>query len=69
MIKTGDERGNRRSDRCERPGVTLTCLLALRQRFVLAAADDNEGTVKRDKLAFIFNFFDELRRLAPPETR
>ena len=39
------------------------------ERFVLAAAPDNEGAVKQDKLVFIFNFFDELRRLAPVATR
>ena len=33
--------------------------------FVLAAAPDTESVVKQDKLVFIFNFFDELRRIAP----
>ena len=37
--------------------------------FVLAAAPDNESAVKQDKLVFIFNFFDELRRLAPVARR
>jgi serine/threonine-protein kinase len=34
-------------------------------RFVMAVAPEVETTVKRDKLVFVFNFFDELRRLAP----
>ena len=34
-------------------------------RFALAAAPENEGDVKQDTLIFIFNFFDELRRIAP----
>ena len=34
------------------------------ERFALAAALENESAVKQDKLVFIFNFFDELRRLA-----
>jgi serine/threonine-protein kinase len=36
------------------------------ERVVLAAAPDTESVVKQDKLVFIFNFFDELRRVAPP---
>jgi serine/threonine-protein kinase len=39
------------------------------ERFVLAAALENESAVKQDKLVFIFNFFDELRRIAPPMKR
>src|SRR5207253_10735910 len=35
------------------------------ERFALAAALENESAVKQDKLVFIFNFFDELRRVAP----
>jgi Tol biopolymer transport system component len=35
------------------------------ERFVLAAAPENESAIRQDKLVFIFNFFDELRRLAP----
>jgi len=35
------------------------------ERFVVAAAPDNESVVRRDRLVFIFNFFDELRRLVP----
>lgn len=31
----------------------------------MAVAPDVETTVKRDKLVFVFNFFDELRRVAP----
>ena len=34
------------------------------QRFVVAPAVD-ESAVKQDKIVFIFNFFDELRRIAP----
>jgi len=35
------------------------------ERVVLAATPDAENAVKQDKLVFIFNFFDELRRIAP----
>ncbi|MGH9386108.1 MAG: hypothetical protein ACRD2N_17660 [Vicinamibacterales bacterium] len=35
------------------------------ERVVLAAAPDTESAVKLDELVFIFNFFDELRRVAP----
>ncbi len=35
------------------------------ERFALAAAPDAQNIVKQDKVVFIFNFFDELRRLAP----
>ena len=34
------------------------------QRFAVAPAVD-ESAVKQDKVVFIFNFFDELRRIAP----
>ncbi len=34
-------------------------------RFALAAADQAEPGAKRDHLTFLFNFFDELRRIAP----
>lgn len=37
------------------------------ERFALAVARDTLATAKRDKVIFIFNFFDELRRLAPPK--
>jgi hypothetical protein len=30
----------------------------------LALAPETRDVVKRDKLVFVFNFFDELRRLA-----
>ena len=39
------------------------------ERFVLAAAPEDESAVKQDELVFIFNFFDELRRLAPVTRR
>ncbi len=39
------------------------------ERFALAAAPENESAVKQDKLVFIFNFFDELRRIAPVTKR
>jgi serine/threonine-protein kinase len=35
------------------------------ERFAIAPAPDAQSTVKQDKVVFIFNFFDELRRLAP----
>jgi serine/threonine protein kinase/Tol biopolymer transport system component len=34
-------------------------------RFALAAVQETQTTEKQDKVVFIFNFFDELRRLAP----
>ncbi len=34
-------------------------------RFAMAVAPDVDTSVKHDKLVFVFNFFDELRRLAP----
>jgi hypothetical protein len=38
------------------------------ERFALAGTTD-QATAKQDKLVFIFNFFDELRRLSPPTKR
>jgi hypothetical protein len=35
------------------------------ERFALAAVPENQTAVKQDKLVFIFNFFDELKRLVP----
>ena len=35
------------------------------ERIALAKAPDRETAAKQDKVVFIFNFFDELRRLAP----
>ena len=35
------------------------------ERFALAAVPETQTAAKRDKLVFIFNFFDELRRVAP----
>jgi hypothetical protein len=32
---------------------------------LLAAASAAQTAAKRDKVVFVFNFFDELRRLAP----
>jgi hypothetical protein len=34
-------------------------------RFALAVAPEVSESVKRDELVFVFNFFDELRRLVP----
>src|SRR4030095_250833 len=34
-------------------------------RFALSAVPQTQVSVKRDKVVFVFNFFDELRRLAP----
>jgi serine/threonine-protein kinase len=39
------------------------------ERFALVAAPENVTAVQQDKLVFIFNFFDELRRVAPASTR
>jgi hypothetical protein len=38
------------------------------ERFVVAANEEGPEA-KQDKVVFIFNFFDELRRLAPPTAR
>ena len=37
------------------------------ERFALAPVVATADTVKRDKIVFVFNFFDELRRIAPAE--
>ena len=34
-------------------------------RFAVAAAAETQGAAKQDKLVFVLNFFDELRRIAP----
>ena len=39
------------------------------ERFVVAAAPEGDSALKQDKLVFIFNFFDELRRIAPATAR
>ena len=39
------------------------------ERFVLAAAPQAPGGAKQDKVVFILNFFDELRRIAPATKR
>ena len=38
-------------------------------RFALAATSEAEAEGKQDKVVFVFNFFDELRRIAPPAKR
>jgi hypothetical protein len=38
-------------------------------RFVVATAPETAIGAKQDRLVFIFNFFDELRRLAPVSKR
>lgn len=35
------------------------------QRFVVLKAPEAQTQTKLDKVVFIFNFFDELRRIAP----
>jgi serine/threonine-protein kinase len=39
------------------------------ERFALAPLAPSQGGEKRDHVTFIFNFFEELRRLAPPTKR
>ena len=39
------------------------------ERFAMAAASTADADRKQDKVVFIFNFFDELRRIAPPAKR
>ena len=48
-----------------RPGLRSFDLHPDGERVVLTAAPENESVARQDKLIFIFNFFDELRRLAP----
>jgi hypothetical protein len=48
-----------------RPGLGSLDLHPDGERFILAAAPENESAVRQDKLVFVFNFFDELRRVAP----
>jgi len=36
------------------------------KRFVVLKAPDSEQTAAVNKVSFIFNFFDELRRKVPP---
>jgi hypothetical protein len=38
-------------------------------RVALAAVPQTQATVKQDKLVFVFNFFDELGRIAPATKR
>jgi hypothetical protein len=35
------------------------------ERFAVAAMPETQTTTKSDKVVFVFNFFDELRRIAP----
>ena len=39
------------------------------ERFAMAATSNADAEHKQDKVVFIFNFFDELRRIAPPAKR
>ena len=39
------------------------------ERFALAPVEQAPGGAKQDTLTFIFNFFDELRRIAPATMR
>ena len=39
------------------------------ERFALAPVAFPPGGAKQDKVVFIFNFFDELRRIAPAAKR
>jgi hypothetical protein len=36
-------------------------------RFAVAVASDGQTEIKQDKVVFVFNFFDELRRIAPAQ--
>jgi hypothetical protein len=35
------------------------------ERFAVASVPETQTNARQDKLVFIFNFFDELRRIAP----
>jgi serine/threonine-protein kinase len=50
-----------------RPRSPIAALHPDGERFVVASSQDQAGV--RDKIVFIFNFFDELRRVAPPAKR
>lgn len=39
------------------------------ERFAVAVAAQTPSGTKQDKVVFIFNFFDELRRIAPATKR
>jgi Tol biopolymer transport system component len=39
------------------------------ERFAVAASQETQAEAPRDKVVFIFNFFDELRRIAPVTKR
>jgi serine/threonine-protein kinase len=52
-----------------RPGFRSFDLHPDGDRVVLATAPEGESGVKPGKLVFIFNFFDELHRIAPRATR
>jgi hypothetical protein len=52
-----------------RPGFRSYDLHPDGDRVVMAPAPEGESSLKQDKLVFIFNFFDELRRIAPRSTR
>jgi hypothetical protein len=38
-------------------------------RFAVLQADEEQAETRRDKVVLVQNFFDELRRLAPPRSR
>jgi hypothetical protein len=48
-----------------RPGLSSFDLHPDGERFALAAAPEKEDGVEQDKLVFILNFFEELKRLVP----
>jgi serine/threonine-protein kinase len=48
-----------------RPGLGSFDLHPDGERFVLAAGPENDNAVRQDGLVFIFNFFEELKRLVP----
>jgi hypothetical protein len=52
-----------------RPGFRSFDLHPDGERVALVAVPEGERVVKQDKLVFVFNFFDELRRIAPTSTR
>jgi hypothetical protein len=48
-----------------RPGLSSFDLHPDGERFAMAAAPEKEDGVEQDKLVFILNFFEELKRLVP----
>jgi hypothetical protein len=49
----------------QRPRIRALNLHPDGKRIAMAVVPDPQGPVKQDEVVFVFNFFDELKRLAP----